>query len=43
MYQGKFPNSNTAYKNEYGKTATPLMIMLDDLPEENKIIIFYLF
>lgn len=37
IYQGKSPNSNTAYEDEYGKAATPLMIiMLDDLPEEKK-------
>lgn len=32
IYQGKFPNSNTIYEDEFGKAATPLMI--DDLPEE---------
>jgi len=37
IYQGKSPNSNTAYEDKYGKAATPLMIMLDDLPEEKKI------
>jgi len=36
IYQGKSPNSNTAYEDEYGKAATPLMIMLDDLPDEKK-------
>ncbi|XP_008187535.1 piggyBac transposable element-derived protein 3-like [Acyrthosiphon pisum] len=36
IYQGKSPNSNTVYEDEYRKAATPLMIMLDDLPEEKK-------
>lgn len=34
IYQEKSPNQNIVYEDEYGKAATPLMKILDDLPNE---------
>lgn len=44
IYQGRSPNSSTKYEDEYGKAATPLMNMLDDLPQDknNSHILFIL-
>lgn len=34
--EGKSPNANTVYTEEYGKAATPLIKMLNDLQKEKK-------
>lgn len=36
VYQGKNPRKNSEYEEKFGKAAAPLMLMIDDLPEEKK-------
>ena len=40
MYQGKNPRANTAYENDFGKCAAPLMCMIDEFPENLKKLPF---
>ncbi|KAG5866826.1 hypothetical protein JTB14_016556 [Gonioctena quinquepunctata] len=36
LYQGKGPNVNTDYEKLFGKAASPLVVLLDEMPQEKK-------
>ncbi|XP_050065148.1 piggyBac transposable element-derived protein 3-like [Aphis gossypii] len=36
LYQGKSPKSNTVYEQLFGKAASPLLVLIDEIPEEKR-------
>lgn len=42
IYQGKNPNSNNDYEVKFGKAATPLVKMMEKLPQPNLLYQIYI-
>ncbi|KAG5876876.1 hypothetical protein JTB14_021239 [Gonioctena quinquepunctata] len=41
LYQGKGPNVNKDYEKLFGKAASPLVVLLDEMPQEKKQLTYY--
>lgn len=43
LYQGKSPNANSDYDMLFGKAASPLLVMLDEMPPEKKNLNYHFY
>jgi len=43
LYQGKSPKANTVYEQLFGKAASPLLVLIDEIPAEKRQLNYALY